>query len=563
MPLFKKPLVHSAKPKLAEEGVEQDFQKRMKQIKEEELEKETRAQADLLGYGYTDLHKYPILLDTLALLPQEFVEKYQVISFLIENDTWHIAVKAPLPTEAMSQIQEILPKSHSTQLAWFLISDASFKIGLKQYSGVAVLKRVEGGVEVTASDLEKYQSQIKNFRDLQDFLKGLSVSEMLTVMLAGGLKAEASDIHIEAEEAGIKVRYRIDGVLYSVAELPHEDWHRLVSRIKLLAGLKINIIDKPQDGHFTIFLSDDKLEVRVSCIPTNYGESVALRLLRGSVAGLKFEDLGISGKALEQIMHEISRPNGMVVSCGPTGSGKTTTLYAILNKLNSPESKIVTLEDPIEYKLPGINQSQVDAAHGYTFVSGLRSALRQDPDLIMVGEIRDLETAEVSINAALTGHLVLTTIHTNSASGTLPRFLSMGVKSFLLAPALNVVVGQRLVRRLCQKCKQKAKVPVELLARAEKILGELAEGAPKGELVFYTSAGCEACAGLGYKGRVGLFEVFTISKEIEAEILKGQMSEYTIQEIAVKQGMVTMAQDGLLKALQGVTSVDEVFRVTE
>lgn len=553
----------SSAPRIASEETEHDFEKKIQQIREEQLEKETRAEAESSGLGYVDLRKYPILLDTLAFIPPEVAVAERAISFLVEKDVWHVATRQ-LPADSFQlTAKELLLKTHATKIAWFLISEASFEAALKQYAGVPIIKRVEGGVEITAEDLERFTAEVKDFRDLGNKLQGLNISETLTLLLAGAMRAEASDIHIEAEEKAIQVRYRIDGVLYPVVKLPHEDWRKIISRLKLLSGLKINIADKPQDGHFTIFLTNDKLELRVSTIPTNYGESIALRLLRGTVSGLKFEELGISGTAFEQLKREMARPNGMVIACGPTGSGKTTTLYAILNKLNSPETKIITLEDPIEYKLPGINQSQVDAGKGYTFATGLRSALRQDPDLIMVGEIRDLETAEVSINAALTGHLVLSTIHTNSAAGALPRFLAMGVKPFLLAPALNAIVGQRLVRRLCQKCKTKTVLKPEVLARTKEILSKLPEGAPKDELVFYTAPGCNECAGLGYRGRVGLYEVFTMSKEIEAEVLKGQMSEYVVQEIAVKQGMVTMVQDGLLKALQGVTSVEEVFRVTE
>ncbi len=552
----------SSKPQVASAETEHDFQKKMQHIHEDQLEKEARIQAESFSLGYVDLRKYPILLDTLGLLPQEFAEEHQLISFLIEKDTWHIALRQ-LPTDNIQQtINTLLPKSHAARVGWFFISEASYRAALKQYAGVPVLKHVEGGVEISAQELARYQAEIKDFRDLPGHLKGVSVSEMLTMFLAGAMRAQASDIHIEAEEKSIQVRYRIDGVLYPVAELPLEDWKKIIARLKLLSGLKINITDKPQDGHFTIFLTNDKLELRVSTLPTNYGESVAMRLLRGSAAGLRFEDLGVVGKAREQLVHEMKRPSGMIITCGPTGSGKTTTLYAILNKLNSSGTNIITLEDPIEYKLPGINQSQVNAAKGYTFVAGLKSALRQDPNIIMVGEIRDLETAEVSINAALTGHLVLSTIHTNMAAGALPRFLAMGVKPFLLAPALNSIVGQRLVRRLCQACKQKINLSPETLAKVKEALKNLADG-PPAPWTFYTSPGCGQCTNLGYQGRIGIYEVFTMSKEIEAEILKGQMSEYTIQEIAVKQGMVTMMQDGLLKALQGLTSVEEVFRVTE
>jgi type II secretory ATPase GspE/PulE/Tfp pilus assembly ATPase PilB-like protein len=281
--------------------------------------------------------------------------------------------------------------------------------------------------------------------------------------------------------------------------------------------VKINIIDKPQDGRLTIYLKDDRIDIRASFLPTTYGESVVMRLLRSSEVGLEFEDLGIRGKAYDQLKREIERPNGMIITTGPTGSGKTTTLYAILKKLNNPETKIITIEDPIEYQLSGVNQSQISS--NYTFSQGLRSIVRQDPDIIMVGEIRDLETAEIAIQSALTGHLVLSTIHTNDAAGSVPRFLAMGAKSFLLAPALNAMIGQRLVRRLCIKCKREAKLDKTLFNRLKEQLQSLPDEDIKkidfNNLKLYQAVGCEACQGIGYKGRIGIYEVMTMNIEIE------------------------------------------------
>jgi type II secretory ATPase GspE/PulE/Tfp pilus assembly ATPase PilB-like protein len=292
-----------------------------------------------------------------------------------------------------------------------------------------------------------------------------------------------------------------------------------------------------------------------------------MRLLRPSTIGLGFDQLGIRGKAFEQLKREIDRPNGMIITTGPTGSGKTTTLYAVLKKLNTSDTKIITLEDPVEYSLEGINQSPIDLSKDYTFAKGLRAILRQDPDVIMVGEIRDLETAETAIQAALTGHLMVSTIHTNSAAGAIPRFLSMGVKPFLLAPALNAVIGQRLVRRVHENCKTQAEPDAEQLKKIKEILDALSpESGEKPDLeklVFWKGKGCDACGGSGYKGRVGIYEIFTMSPEIEKVILSGNVSEYQMQEIAVKQGMITMAQDGLLKALDGLTTFEEVLAAAE
>ena len=339
-----------------------------------------------------------------------------------------------------------------------------------------------------------------------------------------------------------------------MATLPVEQYRRLISRIKLLSSLKINITTAPQDGRFTLKLEDGDVDVRVSTIPTVFGESVVLRLLRQARAGLSFDEIGLVGDAYNKLKQEIVRPNGMIIVTGPTGSGKNTTMYSILQILNEPGVKIITLEDPVEYRIKGINQSQIDHGRDYTFAKGLRSILRQDPDIVMVGEIRDLETADIAIQAALTGHLLLSTIHTNSASGAIPRFLSMGVKPFLLSPALNCIVAQRLVRRLCTACKQEVGLGKEIQGRVDGILASLPPKEQK-EIaklpkIFYTGGGCEECHGVGYKGRIGIYEIFVMNPEVEKLILAGQVSEYDFAAVAAATGMVTMVQDGILKAFQ-------------
>ncbi|OGY46654.1 MAG: hypothetical protein A2840_00665 [Candidatus Buchananbacteria bacterium RIFCSPHIGHO2_01_FULL_47_11b] len=435
---------------------------------------------------------------------------------------------------------------------------------------VPKVRKFVSGVEIPAEDIKRFEKDIQTFQDLSRRLEEVSVTDMVTLIMAAAIKARSSDIHIEAEEKTIKVRFRIDGILHDVAKLDPKIWPQIITRIKLVSRLKINIDDRPQDGRFTIFLTQEKIDVRVSTLPTAYGESVVMRLLMSSAVGIAFEELGIRGKSFELLRNEIKKPNGMIVTTGPTGSGKTTTLYAILNKLNDPGTKIITIEDPIEYKIAGVNQSQVDRSKGYTFANGLRNILRQDPDIVMVGEIRDLETAEIGINAALTGHLVVTTLHTNDAAGTIPRFLAMQVKPFLLAPAINAMIGQRLVRRVCEHCKQEAELDNQTMSKVMKVLAQIPEQSgfhiPDNELrqlKFYRGAGCEECQGLGYKGRLGIFEVMTMSKEIETLILTGQVSEYDMRTIGAKSGMITMIQDGLLKAADGMTTVEEVFRVAK
>lgn len=388
---------------------------------------------------------------------------------------------------------------------------------------------------------------------------------MVTLILATALKTMASDIHIEAEEEGIVIRLRIDGVLQSAATLEKDKWKKIISRMKLLAGVKINITEKPQDGRFTILLSDEKVEVRVSFLPTAAGESVVMRLLRSGAVNLSFGELGISKEANEVLIKEIKKPNGLILTTGPTGSGKTTTLYAILNMLNKPGTKIVTLEDPVEYKLEGINQSQVDEKKKYTFASGLRSILRQDPDIIMVGEVRDLETAEISVQASLTGHLVFTTLHTNDAAGVIPSLIDIGIKPYFLIPSINAVVGQRLVRRLCDSCKKEYKLDQREEEKVKKILAVISPKAginvpSKLPAMYKPGEGCVECNGIGYKGRIGIFEIFTMTDDIKQLTLDNQPAFKILQQ-AIENGMITMLQDGILKCLDGVTCLEEVYRV--
>jgi len=493
-------------------------------------------------------------------------QKLKIVCFLYSGPEIRVAATDPLNPDVKELLFQLEERHHAHGKIYF-ITEQSFEHAFKLYEALPKPRKIIKGVKITEADLVKFQEKIKSFKDLRTEINRVSTTEIVSLMIAIGLKMQASDIHVEAEERDIKVRLRIDGLLQDAAKIKQARWKQLISRIKLVAGLKINITSKPQDGRFTIFIKEEEIDVRVSTIPTAYGESVVMRLLSKRAIKLEFDDLGVRGNAFEKLNTEVQRPNGMIVTTGPTGSGKTTTLYAILKKLNKPGIKIITLEDPIEYRLPGINQSQIDHTKDYTFAKGLRSILRQDPDIIMVGEIRDLETADIAIQAALTGHLVISTIHTNRAAGAIPRFLAMGAKGFLLAPALNAVIGQRLVRRICKKCKTEAEIDAKTLERVKEVLKNIPKKSQTkidlDKLKFYKGAGCDSCNGLGHKGRIGVYEIFTMEKEIEKVILEKEISEYKIQELAQAQGMLTMAQDGLLKALDGLTTVEEVFRVTE
>lgn len=542
------------------------FDQKMGQIAMHEKEDQVAMQAAQLGLSYIDLNAFPVSSEALKAIPQETAEKEKMICFYFTPEQIRLGIIAP--SAAADELKAEFTERNGANVQIYLISPHSFDRVIKLYASLPIIKPVNKDLVISDVEMEKYKIGINNLSALKDAFKDVSITDIVTLMVASALKLNSSDMHIEAEELGVAVRYRIDGILHDITMLPKDQWKRFVSRIKLLAALKLNVTDRPQDGRVTLQLSSGSLDIRVSTLPTIHGESVVMRILHSGSKGVTFDELGLRGDAFERLRKEVERPNGMIVTTGPTGSGKTTTLYAILRALNKPGVKIITLEDPIEIKMEGINQSQVDAGHDYTFAKGLRSILRQDPDICMVGEIRDLETAEIAIQAALTGHLMLSTIHTNSASGAIPRFLSMGVRPFLLAPSLNSVVGQRLVRRICSNCvAEDTTVSAEKMEKAKQLLSTLPPAEQKNvdltKIVFYKGKGCEACSNLGYKGRIGIYEIFTMNKEIEAVLLGGNLSQYTIQDIALKNGMVTMAQDGLLKALEKITTVDEIFRVTE
>ena len=540
------------------------FKVKEQEIKIKEMERETERLAASQGFLYINLFGFPISPEALILISEAKANKLGVVCFLYDGKKMRFGAIDPRDEKIIELLEEKTKELH-VKGELYLISKNSLGYALRLYRTIPKIRKFNRGVEVTEKDLNRFSEKFSSFHDLQKSINEANVTDIVTMIMAASMKSNSSDIHIEAEEKAIKVRFRIDGVLHDSAEINKELWKKIISRMKVLAGVKINVKDKPQDGRMTINTKNERIDIRASFLPTNFGESVVMRLLRSSAVGLSFNDLGIKGEAFEQLKKEAERPNGMIITTGPTGSGKTTTLYAILKKLNKQETKIITVEDPIEYQLKGINQSQT--SEKYTFAHGLKSIVRQDPDVIMVGEIRDLETAEIAIQAALTGHLVLSTIHTNDAAGTVPRFLSMGTKPFLLAPALNAMIGQRLVRRICQNCKEEAELNKETKQKIKEILGKLPavekEKIDFNSLKFYKGRGCDACQEIGYRGRIGIYEIMVVNAEIEKIILSGKASEYDMRAIAEKNGMITMVQDGLLKAIDGTTSIEEVFRVSE
>jgi type II secretory ATPase GspE/PulE/Tfp pilus assembly ATPase PilB-like protein len=419
-------------------------------------------------------------------------------------------------------------------------------------------------VKISKSFLEGAEN-MSDFKSLiEKSLKG-PTTELLEVILGGAVSLRASDLHFEPQEESVRIRVRIDGMLHDVMDIGKDLYKNIVSRIKLLSKAKLNVVDRPQAGRFTIEKEKSEIEIRTSLLPSEEGESVVLRILDPEKL-VEMEDLGLREDLLSFFEKEIKKPNGMVIITGPTGSGKTTTLYAFLKKIQRPGIKIITIEDPIEYHLEDITQTQTNPSKGYDFASGLKSIMRQDPDVILVGEIRDGETAKIAVQAALTGHLVFSTLHTNDAAGTIARMASLGAETTNLGPAINVVVAQRLVRKICEKCSVMEKPTPEEMEKIKKSVSSIAEKADLPPLDFSLkipkAKGCKYCNNTGYKGRVGIFESFPMDDEMEKFILKNP-SIASLREKAIEKGMVTMGQDGIIKVLKKMTTIEEVERVSE
>lgn len=410
------------------------------------------------------------------------------------------------------------------------------------------------------------QKDVQTQADLDAIIQEGYIPKIVAGALNFALNKKVSDIHIEPQAKVLRIRFRIDGILVDIAKMPLALHPPIISRIKIISRLKIDETRIPQDGRFDVTLMGREVDVRVSTLPTVHGEKIVMRLLDKSQKILSLEDLGVQGTAFDKTLEAIGKPWGIILSTGPTGSGKSTTLNAIISRLNVPGVNIITLEDPVEYETPGVNQCQVKPDIGFTFATGLRSVLRQDPNVIMVGEIRDGETASMATHAALTGHLVLSTLHTNDTAGSLPRLINMGVEPFLITSAMNLVIAQRLIRLICPKCKEEAKLPPNLIEEIKTEIAKIPEANVKDrqripkEFKFYYGKGCPECT-QGYKGRIGLFEVMTLSPEIE-DLAIGKRPANEIKASAIKSGMITMKQDGILKALQGLTTIDEVFQAT-
>ncbi len=544
-------------------------EKRIEFLKKREEEELAQVLSRKYGVEYVDLSLIAINTDALRLLPEARAKETEAVIFGMVGKKLSLAVRAPEHPAVKALVQELTERGYLITV--FMCSQESLRRGWARYADLSYATESKAGVfEISNEEIETLLAQVKTLGDIStliqeavDMKKAYRITRILEIILAGGLSMSASDVHFEPEEAEVKLRYRLDGVLVDVLSLDHETYRLVLSRMKLLSGMKLNITGEAQDGRFSIKVRGDEIELRTSVLPGNYGETVVLRILNPKSIAVPLQELGFEPKLLERLQKEILRPNGMILTTGPTGSGKTTTLYAFLRQVNNPGTKIITIEDPIEYHLP-IVQTQVEK--NYSFAEGLRSALRADPDIIMVGEIRDNEVAATAINAALTGHLVFSTLHTNDAAGTFPRLIDLGVSEKVLSSAINVAMAQRLVRKLCQQCKVK-RPPTE--AEQKIIDATLAEVVDKAlvpqevhELYDAKPEGCPACSGRGYKGRVGIFEAIFMDSAIE-EMLRSKPSEREVALAAKPQGIPTMQQDGIIKALRGVTSLDELTRVID
>jgi type IV pilus assembly protein PilB len=533
-------------------------------ISDQEL---TKLQAYILGIPFVNLEKEIIPPDVLRIIPEPIARSHNIVAFRKRGNNLEVAMLDP---EDLRTI-EFIKKKANLKILPRLTTAASIKNALRQYQKTLTAEfeeiiQKEAGRILPIKEEEKVEKK----EELKKVAEELPIIKIVDAIIKHAILERASDIHIEPMENEVLIRYRIDGILREVMHLPKDVAPGVVARVKVLSNLKLDERRLPQDGRFKIQTEDYKFSIRVSTLPVFGGEKVVMRLLPEATKAFSLEALGLEGEALERIYENLRKPIGMILVTGPTGSGKTTTLYSMLDVLNTPQVNISTIEDPVEYTMPRVNQTQVNPKIGLTFAAGLRALVRQDPDIIMVGEIRDTETATLAVNAALTGHLVLSTLHTTNAAGAIPRLIDMKVEPFLISSTLNVILAQRLVRRLCKEKEKYTLTEPEIkkigkycnLERVVKILKEekiIKENEGLKDVTFYRPTPTERCPD-GYKGRIGIFEVLPITESIKELIVKEATSD-EIQNQAIREGMRTMVEDGFVKAARGITSIEEVLRV--
>lgn len=532
-------------------------------ISEEDVAK---ARSRVLGVTYVDLFGKTIPHAVLSLIPRELAENYHVVAFdKIQNEI-SLAMVNPGDFKAIEAV-EFIAREKRLKIKYFIISTSGFRYAAKQYAtlGAEVEEALAGTEQRDRGSLDELLDKDKGKGQI---VKSAPVSKMVSVILKHAVEGNASDIHIEPVENETRVRYRVDGVLYTSLVLPRYVHSAIVARIKVLSNLKLDETRVPQDGRFRTEWEGRIIDYRVSTLPLFSNEKVVMRILDRAAVVLDLEKLGFEGRSLEVMKNSVKKSVGMILLTGPTGSGKSTTLSALLTILNDDSINIITLEDPVEYYINGVNQSQINPDVGLTFAAGLRSILRQDPDVIMVGEIRDSETAELAVHASLTGHLVLSTLHTNDSFGAIPRMIDMKIEPFLITASLSTIAAQRLVRRLCPYCQEEAKLPSELKERVKQELGNVPKGMvekrigkPLDEMHFFEGKGCVRCENTGYKGRILIDEILEVDEAMKKVIVTNPTID-DIRAAAAEQHMVTMIQDGMIKALEKKTSISEIIRVT-
>jgi type IV pilus assembly protein PilB len=545
--------LESIKIKSATEGKSLvDVLKDMNLVPEDKI---SEAQARVLGIPYISLATVSFSPQALSFLPRAVVERFALIPFLYEekDKVLSVAMANPVDLDAQSFIRQKTGLTIKT----FAADPQEVADAIEQQYSQELVGEVGEAIKETE---EFSQNKTVDSKEIAQIIKEAPIAKIVSTILEYAVNSRSSDVHIEPMEDKVRVRYRIDGILYDKLSLPKNVHDSLTSRIKILAALKIDERRTPQDGRFNFVSNNQEVDIRVSVLPTVKGEKIAMRLLHKTGGIPTLTDLGLNGFALKTLETAILRPHGIILVCGPTGSGKTTTLYSVLSRLNTTRVNIASLEDPVEYEIPGINQVQINPGVGLTFASGLRSFLRQDPNIILVGEIRDKETTDLAVQAALTGHLVFSTLHTAKASGALPRLIDLGAERFLLASTVNAIVGQRIVRRICVHCKESIVPPNQLLEEMKIVLGNLFPA--EKEIRMFKGKGCSECGGLGYIGRVGIYEVMPFSETLSRLMLESN-DETLIEKQAISEGMITMKQDGYLKVLKGETTIEEVLRVAQ
>ncbi len=544
--------------------------KRIQDLRKEEEEELTSAMSSKFGLPYLDLTSSPINIDALRVISEAETREAQIAVFNEVNKELSIGVLSPNNPITTKSIAKLKDRGYKPEL--YMVSHASLKKVWDRYKDLSYsFETKSGALDISNDQITEFLRQVHTITDVQKLIaevlslkKSYRISRIMEIILAGAVATNSSDVHLEPEQSYVRLRYRLDGILTDILEFDLETFKLLLSRIKLVSNLKLNV-SGAQDGRFSIKLDATEIEIRTSLLPGAYSESVVMRVLNPNAISVPLEELGIHPRLLEVIMRELGKPNGMILNTGPTGAGKTTTLYAFLKKIHLPEVKIITIEDPIEYHLPGVVQTQVNEKLNYNFAEGLRSALRQDPDVIMVGEIRDSDTAEIAINSALTGHLVFSTLHTNTAAGTFPRLIDLGVNPKVISSAINLVMAQRLVRKLCNYCKQE----IQVEGRNKEILGRILETIKDKTYLdgldlnrMWKAVGCEKCNKTGYLGRIGIYEGILIDDKIESIIVQNP-SDREIKKAAEEQNILDLVQDGLIKIFKGITTVEELERTAD